>query len=212
VDLVEDESFRLRCPDFADVFVEREAVQRFQPSGEVVGCHEVGEVGAQLVVAFVVEAFHRRLLDRTIHPFDLAVGPRVVWLGQPMFDPVGFADHVEAHWPRVEGVPVAGLLGKLDAIVRENGMDLIGHGFEHALQELPSGSPVSLFNKLGHGKLAGSVDANKEIKLALGRLNLCNINVKEPDWIPLELLPPRLAPLDIRQARDAMSLQAPMQR
>ena len=60
-------------------------------------------------MAVVVEALDGGLLDYAIHPLDPlpgnrllasdergAVGPRVVWLGQPMLNPVGFADHVEA--------------------------------------------------------------------------------------------------------------------
>jgi hypothetical protein len=53
------------------------------------------------------------------------------------------------------------LLGELNAVVRENGMDLIGHDFEHVLQELPSSAPVSFFDELGHSELAGAVNADK---------------------------------------------------
>lgn len=41
-------------------------------------------------------------------------------------------------------------------------MDLIWHGFEHVLQELPGRLPVSLLDDLGHGKLARAVDANEQ--------------------------------------------------
>jgi hypothetical protein len=44
----------------------------------------------------------------------LAVGPGMVWFGQLLFDPVGLADHVEAHWPRMDCIAVPGLLGKLN--------------------------------------------------------------------------------------------------
>jgi len=54
---------------------------------------------AQLIMAVVVVSFHRRFLDGSVHPLDLAIGPRMVWLGQPVFDPIGLADHVEAHLP-----------------------------------------------------------------------------------------------------------------
>ena len=94
----------------------REAAERLQPACKVVGCQEVGEMGLELVVADVMEPFDRRVLNRTVYPLDLAVGPRVVGLGQAVLDPVGFADHVEAHRPGVDGVPVAGLLGELDAV------------------------------------------------------------------------------------------------
>jgi hypothetical protein len=63
VDRVEDESIWLRCPDFADVFVRREAAERLEPLGEVVGCQEVREMRLQLIVGFVAEAFYSRVLD-----------------------------------------------------------------------------------------------------------------------------------------------------
>ncbi len=71
---------------------------------------------AQLRVAVVVIPLHCCVLDRAVHPFDLAVCPRMIWFGQPVFDSVGLADHVEAHGPRIYCVPVSGLLCKLDAV------------------------------------------------------------------------------------------------
>ena len=94
------------------------------------GCEKVGEMCAQLIVAVVVKALDGCFLDSAVHSLDLAVGPRVVGLGEPMLDPVGFADHVEAHWPGIDGVPVSGLLCELNTVIGENGMDLIGHGLE----------------------------------------------------------------------------------
>ena len=100
----------------------------------------------------------------------------------------------EAYWPGTDGGPVAGLLGGLDAIVGENGADRAGRDFEHVLQGLPSGAPVGLFNALGHGKFARAVDSDKETELALGRLHVCDINVKEPDRIALSFWRPGLPP------------------
>ena len=70
----------------------------------------------QLIVSFVVEAFHSRFLDRPVHALDLAVRPRVVGLGQPVLYPIRLADPVEAHRPETDGVAVPGLLGELDAV------------------------------------------------------------------------------------------------
>jgi hypothetical protein len=39
-------------------------------------------------------------------------------------------------------------------------MDLIRHGFEHVLQELSGGLPVSLLDELGHGKHACAVNTH----------------------------------------------------
>ena len=79
-------------------------------------------------MAVVVEALDGRVRDRAVplpgnclpanrelDGFDLAVRPAGIRLGPPVLDPVGLTDHVEAHWPRIDGVRVPGLLGELDA-------------------------------------------------------------------------------------------------
>ena len=75
-------------PRFADGFVGREAFQGLEPAAEVVGSDEVAKVRPELVVVFVVVAFDGRVLDGSVHPFDLAVGPRVARLGEPVIDVV----------------------------------------------------------------------------------------------------------------------------
>ncbi len=45
-------------------------------------------MGSQLVLAVVVEAFNRGVLDRSVHPLDLTIRPQMVWFGQAMLDPV----------------------------------------------------------------------------------------------------------------------------
>ncbi len=42
-------------------------------------------------------------------------------------------------------------------------MDLIGHGFEHVLKELPGCLSVSLVDELGRGELARAVDADEQV-------------------------------------------------
>lgn len=71
----------------------------------------------------VLEVFDGRVLDYPVHAHDLAVGPRMVGLGQAKLDPVGLADHAEAHLSRIGGVSVPGPLGELDANVRQDRMD-----------------------------------------------------------------------------------------
>ncbi len=113
----------------------------------------------------------------------------------------------------------------LDTIVGENGVDLIGHGFDHVLQELPCGASGCLFNELGNGKLARAVDADEKISLSFSGLHLGNVDMEEPNGVALEFLPlglvhcPEIVCLQtmrgalyIRQARYVVPLQAPMQR
>jgi hypothetical protein len=71
---------------FADGFVGCEALEGLQSSAEVVGLDEIGEVPAELVVGVVVEALDGCFLDSPVHAFDLAVGPRVSWFGEPVVD------------------------------------------------------------------------------------------------------------------------------
>ena len=53
--------------------------------------------------------------------------------------------------------------------IRENGVDLAGHGLGHALQELPGGAPVCSFNESGDGELGCPVCAREEVKPIVGK-------------------------------------------
>jgi hypothetical protein len=158
-----------------------------------------------------VEALDGCVLDRAVHLLDQAIRPRMVRLGQLVLDPVGFADHVEAHWPRVDGVQVARLLGELDVIVGQDGVDLIGHSFEHELQELPV-FLSAVAAELSDDELGCPVDANEQEELPFSGPNFRDVDMKEPDGIALELLALGLVAFDIWQARDAIRLQKPMKR
>lgn len=106
----------------------------------------------------VVEALDSRVPDRAIHPFDLAVGPRMIGFCGPVLEPIGFTVHVKAHLPGVGGVAVPSLLGELDAPRhylsdqwRSNGsigqdrVDTIWNGLEQMHQELPRCPPFQRF-------------------------------------------------------------------
>lgn len=71
---------------------------------------------AQLSVVVVAVSLDGCVLDRAVHPLDLAVRSRMVRFGQPVLDAIDLADHVESHRPGVDGVPVPRLLCELDAV------------------------------------------------------------------------------------------------
>jgi hypothetical protein len=83
------------CPGFTDGFERREPIQSLETLGEVVGVEECLDVLAKLVVAAVVVAPNGRLFERTVHPLDLTVRPRMIWLCQPMLNPVRAAEQIE---------------------------------------------------------------------------------------------------------------------
>ena len=80
------------------------------------------------------------------------------------------------------------------------------------LQELPRRLPFRLVDELGHGKLACAVDANEQKQFALSSLHFGNIDMEEADGVAFELMPLWLVASHVRQSRDAVTLQAPMQR
>lgn len=95
MDRIDDESFGFDYPSFADELVGREPFQGLEAAAEVVCGDEALEMGAELIVVVVVEAFDRRVLDRSVHALDLTVGPRMPGLCEPMFDAVRLAGSIE---------------------------------------------------------------------------------------------------------------------
>ncbi len=83
---IEGESFWLGSPGLADEFVWCEAFEGLQSLGEVIGLDEVGEMAAELLVVVIVKSPDGCVLDGAVHAFDLAIGPRMLWLGQPVVD------------------------------------------------------------------------------------------------------------------------------
>lgn len=61
----------------------------------VIGCDEVCEMLAELVVALVVVASHGSFLGRPVHSPDLTVGPGMIGLGQRVFDAMTPASAIE---------------------------------------------------------------------------------------------------------------------
>lgn len=118
-----------------------------------------------------MKPFDRRALDGAVHAPNQTAGPRVVGLGQAVLDPVGFADHVEAHLPGIGCVSVPGLIGALEALIGQDRVDLSGNDLQQMLQELPCRPPVRLFNELGERELARSVECHEETGLAFGYLH-----------------------------------------
>ena len=58
-------------------------------------------------------------------------------------------------------------------------MNAIGVGLEQMLEEFPRGLAICVIHELRDCKLAGPVNAYKEIELALHRLNFGDIDMKE---------------------------------
>ena len=112
-----------------------------------------------------MEAFDGRVFNCSVHAFDLTIGPWVVWLGQAMLDSIGVTDHVKAHLPGISGVSVPGLVGELDAVIGQPGVDAERHVLQQMFEELPRCASVNLVDELGNRKFARVVDADKQVSL-----------------------------------------------
>ena len=134
---VDCKPFRLGCSDFADVFVGCQAAQGLQPSAVIIGVDEVLEMGRQLGMAVIVIAFDCCLLDRTVHAFDLTVGPWVLRLGKPVFDVMAPTSAVEGMATPASGwaVTVLRQVSELDAIIGQYRLDGVGHDLDQFIQE-----------------------------------------------------------------------------
>lgn len=94
-------------------------LQGRQPPSVVVGVMK-SKVNFELIAWVVMIALDGRFLDRSVRALDLAIGPGMFDLGQPMFDPV--------LWKRISNICVscrrairiARREGEVDLIVGEN--------------------------------------------------------------------------------------------
>ena len=162
MDWIESESLWIVCPDFADVFVGREAFEGFETPAVVIGVDEVREVALELPGAVVVIAFDGGFLDGPVHAFDLAVRPRMLDLGESVLDAVLAAAHVKhmGHVPGRWAIGVARWKRELNAVVGEHGVNFVRNGFDKSHQEDGRGRSTGLLHKLYEGKFAGPVDRN----------------------------------------------------
>ena len=169
-------------------------------------------MAAKLIMAIIMIPFDRRVFDCSVHALDLTIRPRMVWLGQPMVDTIGFADEIKPHLAEGHAVPVSRLLCELDAVVRKNGVDFVGYGIKEMFEEFPRCFAVGFLNELRNRELAGSVNGDKEIELAFFGPNFGDIDMEIADRISFELLPFGFVAAHIRQSGNAMPLEATMQR
>ena len=91
-------------------------------------------------------------------------------------------------------------------------MDRVRHGGDEIVQKGRRDPLSGLLVQLNEGELARAVDGHEQVELALFGADPCDVDVKVADRVGLEARPLGLVAIDIRQAADAVTLQAAMQR
>jgi hypothetical protein len=184
--------------------------------GEVVGGDERQDVRLEGIEVRVVEGLDRRVLDGAVHPLGLAVRPGVVGFCEAVLDAVLAADAVEdvAAEDRLDlwvAATVPGQVGESHPVAGQHGVDLAGEGGHDLAQE---GGAVQLGIGVEGGdvdELRDAVDGEEHEELAFGQAQLADIGVDIADPGLGEALPLGGLLLTLRQAGDAVPLQAAVQ-
>ena len=215
---------------FPNELVGREALQGLEPSSEVVGAHDVIQMLPKLVMAVVVVAFDRRVLDGSVHPLNLTIGPWMprfgqavvhIVLGTGILKGMGPEDLASLHRfldQRDRRSSVAGR-GEVDAMVSQDRVHVVRHGLDQRAQEVAGDPGRHLLVQFHEGKLAGAVNRNQQLEPALLSAHFSDVDMtrraasaKVADGVGLEPLLGRSVAGHLGQAADAMALQATMQR
>ena len=152
---------------------------------------------AQLIVGFVEVAFDGGVLDRAIHPLDLAIRPRMLRLRQPVVNIIGGAGIFEGmrseglllgdHLPDFHRRRVASGIGEVGSVIGKDRGERVRDGLDQPTQEVCGVAPGDRLAEFDKGELRGPVDGDKEIELALGGSNLRDVDMEIADRIGLEL-------------------------
>jgi hypothetical protein len=130
-------------------------------------------------------------------------------LGEAVIDAVLVADPVK---DMVEGIFMPGVVGELDAIISEYGVDGVGHGCDQIAQELSRDDLAGLLMQFDEREIARPVDRHEQAQLALGSLHLRDVDVEVADRVGLELALGCFVASDFGQPADTMALEAAVER
>lgn len=100
---------------------------------------------------------------------------------------------------------------EVGSIFGQHGVDLVRCDHCQGAEKVPGDPSCCLLNQLGKREFGCSVNGYEEIEPPLCGLYLGDIDMEKSDRIGLELLLRWFVAVDIRQAADAMALQAAMQ-
>jgi hypothetical protein len=162
----------------------------------------------EVLMGLIVIFFDGGFFEGAVHALDSAVGPGMIGFGEAVRDAVRLT---HTRKDMLEGIVIPLAVGELNAVIRQDRVDFIGHGVDEVAQELRRDGLDGLRVQLGIGKLAGAVDGDEQLEFAFFGPHFGDLDGEGADRIGLKLFPLRLIAFQIRQAAEAMALKAPMQ-
>ena len=108
-------------------------------------------------------------------------------------------------------VTVLGQVSKSHAVVRQNGVNLVGERIDHAAQEVGFVYLAKVIPELDIGKFGDSVNGSEHVELALGQAQLGNVNMHLANGRWHKFTPAGGFDITGWQTGNAMPKQAPMQ-
>ncbi len=154
--------------------------------GEVVGCDEGEDVRFEALDIRVVEQFEGRVLDGAVHAFGLAVGPRMIRLGEPVLDAVLDADPVEnvqAEKSTAGAAAVFGQVGEGHSVVGQHRVDLVGEGRRDVAQKSRALYLAGAVVELDIGELRHAINGQEHDQLAVRMTQFAAVDVDIADRV-----------------------------
>ena len=154
-------------------------------------------------------------LEGAIHPLDLPVGPRMIWLRHPMLDPVRSTEQIEhmGSPPGRRPLTVLRQVAELNAVIGGAIVDRVRDNRDQVLQECGRGVQVRLLMELRERKLRSSMrNATNRWSLPSAGKRFGDVDVEVADWVALERLLLLCLAFDRRQPADGVALEQAMQR
>ncbi len=151
----------------------------------------------------------RRLFNGSVHSLSLAVGPRMIRLGEAVLDAMLCTDAIEDVRSEIRPGWASAILGEVGeghTVIGEHGVDGVRKRTYNPTQEVSAIHPPGIVAELDVGKLRDTVYGKEHVEFAAAEAELTDIDMDVSDFGVRE---PALfggGVLGVWQTRDAMAV------
>ena len=130
---IDDKLFRLILPSFNDEFVRCKTFESFKSFGKIVCIHKSRKMAFELLMSVIIIALYGGFFESTIHALDLPIRPGMVHFCKAVLDLMFMAHSIKDMHP---GILIHLSVRKLNAVIREDGVDFVGYHFDKVAEKL----------------------------------------------------------------------------